>query len=130
MKNRNALVGGACVLVLLAVVVIWTGSRSDDTPVPTPGLEAQPAGQSGMVTYIDPETGERTTTPTAEQADALGAEFDTSDEGLEVKPSPVAGGGYMVELNGKFQSSAVVTGDSVECLPDSQAAEAVQGGEK
>ena len=48
--------------------------------------------------------------------------IDTSDQGLVEKPSPVEGGGMMVELDGRFQNTVVVDGDSVECVPDSQAA--------
>ena len=66
--------------------------------------------------YIDPETGEFTsppakTVPTA-RTTAPSAAFSTSDEGLEEKPSPVPGGGTMVELKGRFRTPLTATIDS------------------
>jgi hypothetical protein len=74
--------------------------------------------QSGALrVYIDPETGEFTTPPArtvpATRTTAPPAAFSTSDEGLEERPSPVPGGGTMVDLKGRFQSplTATIDGD-------------------
>jgi hypothetical protein len=140
MKNRNVLVGGSFILVAVAVVAIWTGfGGGDETPGRPEGLVGEavtqpaPSSQPAMVTHIDPVTGEPTSPPAGGEGAQLGDVIDTSDEGLVEKPSPVEGGGMMIELDGRFQNTVVVDGDSVECVPDSQAAAeaaAAAGGEK
>ena len=66
--------------------------------------------------YIDPETGEFTNPPEQEAAtaskQALPAASSTSHQGLEEKPSPVEGGGTMVDLKGRFRSPLTATTDS------------------
>lgn len=66
--------------------------------------------------YIDPQTGEFIT---SEEAEVLpeerltpSAAYSTFHEGLEERPSPVPGGGTMVDLKGRFQSPLTVTIDS------------------
>jgi hypothetical protein len=136
MKNRNVLVGGACVLAVVAAVAIWAvAGGGDEQPGRPAGLVGQPVNQTvsqpAMVTHIDPVTGERTTVPAGDAAAQLGDRVDTSDEGLVEKPSPVPGGGMMIELDGRFQNAAVVSADSdsvkAECVPAEQAA---GGGER
>lgn len=73
-------------------------------------------GESGALrVYIDPETGEFITPPErevpAERKMAPPATFSTSQEGLEERPSPVPGGGTMVDLKGRFQSPLTATID-------------------
>ena len=68
--------------------------------------------QSAMRVYIDPETGRRTARPSAAARDAAAAhaatrpEFSQSSEGLVEHPAP--GGGVIVHLEGRFQSSTEV----------------------
>lgn len=66
--------------------------------------------------YIDPETGEFTTPPEREVAtarkQALPAASSTSHQGLEEKPSPVEGGGTMVDLEGRFRTPLTATTDN------------------
>ena len=70
---------------------------------------------SGLRVYIDPETGALTTPPAGERrfdsVELLQA-MDTSHEGLEERPSPVPGGGMIVDLKGRFQSTVFATLDS------------------
>ena len=91
--------------------------------------EAQNKGSAGQRIYIDPETGEQTTPPSAaaplfessqsatakeaaQSATLHTAVSDmTSDEGLEEEPSPVPGGGMKVNLQGRFQQPLVATID-------------------
>lgn len=73
--------------------------------------------QSGMMGYIDPETGQITSTPrTPKQAPIeLSPEMEnaisTSSEGLEEKKSPLPSGGYYIDLEGRFQSPLIGTHD-------------------
>jgi hypothetical protein len=102
----------------LAAVAVWVVlGVSPDTGERT----ASPAGESpavsaaGYVVHIDPVTGRLASTPQG----AAPAMFDeemlnrlsTSSEGLVVQPSPVPGGGVMVDLQGRFQNAFVATVD-------------------
>jgi hypothetical protein len=81
------------------------------TDVKTVQSAGPPAGQSGMRAYVDPQTG-KVGAPPPDQAAPLpsAAEQDassTSSEGLVVVPAP--GGGEMVDLQGRFQTSITAT---------------------
>jgi hypothetical protein len=62
--------------------------------------------------YVDPQTGRRTTQPSpdvrrsANAAAANNPAFNQSSEGLSERP--LAGGGTIVDLEGRFQSSVEV----------------------
>lgn len=68
-----------------------------------------PVAAPGMTVHIDPATG-APIEPTAEEIGTLLAplamQLSTSSEGLVEVASPVAGGGYMVDLQGRFQNVA------------------------
>jgi hypothetical protein len=76
---------------------------------------AVPPGQAGQRIYIDPTTGRFIEPPPdvlaaealAAQADPLNFEMSTSDVGLV--EAPLAGGGSMVDLQGRFRSALVAT---------------------
>ncbi len=69
---------------------------------------------SGLRAFVDPETGELTSTPTREQVEALSQEMSAhlaaalsrSSDGLE--PFELLAGGRGVNLKGRFQSALVV----------------------
>jgi len=67
---------------------------------------------AGMRVYVNPNTG-RIETPPADVRAAMAAAdravFETSSAGLQETPSPVAGGGIMVDLQGRFQTPIVAT---------------------
>ena len=135
MKSRRSLVGGALVVVVVAAVAIWgVYDPGNDQPVGPAETVAHPATSPNMVTYIDPETGELISAPASGQALELGDAVNTSDEGLVLQPSPVPGGGVMIDLQGRYQNTVIVTGDSdsvkTRCVPDGQAAEAAEGGDE
>jgi hypothetical protein len=75
------------------------------------------SGKSGSLTvYIDPQTGEFITpeeaaVPPDERLEPP-ASSSTSHEGLVEEPSPVPGGGIMVDLKGRFQSPLTATIDN------------------
>ena len=75
------------------------------------------AGESATLrVYIDPETGEYITPPqgkvsTAEKLETRTA-FSTSHDDLVEVPSPVPGGGTMIDLKGRFRSPLTATIDS------------------
>jgi hypothetical protein len=81
-------------------------SAAGEPRVPTAG---------GMVVHIDPATGEFVeprdgTVPVALDKETLDA-LSTSAEGLVETPSPVPGGGVMVDLRGRFHSTHIAVTD-------------------
>lgn len=91
-----------------AGVTIEKGDRGQvaDAPQESPGMRA----------YIDPVTGEFGVPPPGEapspEALAPGAAYSTSDEGLVETPSPVPGGGVMIDLQGRFRGPLTATLDA------------------
>ena len=94
-----------------------TGSGVSAVPPPAEKPVAVPGGAAGMTIYIDPQTGAILKEPapgavplqlTRELQEAL----STSHQGLVEVPSPVPGGGVMVDLQGRFQSPLFVTIDA------------------
>ena len=75
-----------------------------------------PGESEALRVYVDPDTGDFTAPPEQEVAAAsnlaLPAASSTSHQGLEEKPSPVPGGGTMVDLEGRFRSPLTATIDS------------------
>lgn len=85
-----------------------TGSGTSEKPA------AVPEGASGMIIYIDPQTGAILSEPapgteplrlTPQEQNA----FSTSQEGLVQVPNSGPGGGVKVDLQGRFQSPLVGT---------------------
>ena len=83
--------------------------KSDREKAPADAASSQ---ESAMRVYIDPETGRRTSRPSdaarrgLDEANAHRPEFSQSSEGLVERPAP--GGGVIVDLEGRFQSSTRV----------------------
>jgi hypothetical protein len=67
---------------------------------------AADAGGAGLRVYRDPATGEFTEPPADEAASALGGAATAARRlpALRQRPSPVAGGGVIVDLGERFQS--------------------------
>ncbi len=119
----------------LAAVAVWAlvvgaGSVSQTTSTAqdnsSPGVvdpAAQNVGAAGYVVHIDPETGGITESPQHAVPlvldQALQNALDTSSEDLVEVPSPVAGGGVVVDLQGRFQNTMIVTVDSSDRLQSS-----------
>jgi hypothetical protein len=102
----------------------WQPTGAEATQVPSnatlvPEHDGQPAGAiegaSGMKIYRDPVTGELGDPP-AEAPDQVSLPpndaLSTSSEGLVETPSPVPGGGSMVDLQGRFRSPLIATQDA------------------
>ncbi|MFO1101360.1 MAG: hypothetical protein U1E20_00470 [Methylocystis sp.] len=94
---------------------------SGDAPSPAPATPAQtsaganaPPPPAGLTVHVDPKTGEFVATPppgspplslTPQEQNA----FSTSHEGLTEVPTAKPGGGYKLDLKGRFQSPTGVT---------------------
>ena len=125
MQRRNA----ALLLMGLAVPMIMGDSRHHS------GVEAQsgatlsraaahyamPAGSAGQILSLDPATGKIRTAPAqiAGLREVLGDAISTSSEGLVEEKSPVAGGGILLHLQGRFQNAetAVLDADGKLIVP-------------
>ncbi len=97
------------------------------------GTVAQPT--AGMKVYVDPQTGEVVEPPAQEppqsEMQAGDVATSTSSEGLVAEPSPVSGGGTMINLQGRFQSPLVATqGSDGKMKIEHQAPEAPPGGKR
>jgi len=108
-------------LLVLAAASLAAPALAGDDPAPaapqeqavtqTPAAEtAQPAGASGLVAFIDPETGGLSSTPTeaqrAEMRAMLADSLNWSYEGLAEVAMP--DGSFMLDLQGRFLSMLVV----------------------
>lgn len=109
----------ACLALAAATVLVTAGDHgARESGLTTTSIVApeSPPGLSGMVVEIDKVTG-LPVTPTPETIRDLLEQQDRnrlsrSSEGLVEVPSAVAGGGYMVDLQGRFQHSMTVTIDA------------------
>ena len=90
------------------------------TSIPQPPAEkpaAATGGTSGMMIYVDPQTGTFLKEPAPghvplELSPQLQNAFSTSHEGLVEIPSSVPGGGFKLDLQGRFQSPLFGTIDA------------------
>ena len=132
--------GGRTVATVLATLTVLGGAGAAAVAAETTSIDCQetaqagprpaggdtavaPAGQeeavpvqqgtSGFRAYIDPETGQLTVPPEdAPAEEPTAAALATSDEGLVAVPSPVPGGGNVVDLKGRFRSPLMATVDA------------------
>jgi hypothetical protein len=112
---RTLLCAGACSFAALPAFAEEQTQTRSATPQPSPPAVAPEAG--GLTIYIDPQTGTIRPDPapgtvplqlTPQERNAL----STSHEGLVEVPSPVPGGGFKIDLQGRFQSSLFFTIDA------------------
>lgn len=114
-------VAGAC--FLLGIPPAVAGDPTDHGSPPGPAAPASseststgaPSAAGGMKIHIDPQTGALTkeAPPTAplSLSPAEQNAFSTSHQGLVETPSPVPGGGVMIDLQGRFQHPLSATID-------------------
>jgi len=99
-----------------------------DTPRPATKLPAVPAASSAQRAHVDPESGELTHRP-ASQADPeikamQPSALDAPAETLKEQPSPVPGGGVMIDLKGHFRSPVSATANGQPTAPMDHPADA------
>lgn len=121
MKKEGVVFSITCSLVFY----IGAGfAEQDVTSEPADGHANQASGastqlqsQGGYRAYIDPETGELTSPPEIQETtserlhlspEEMNAMSTSSDDLVE---EPLPGGGYMIDLQGRFQSSVFATVD-------------------
>jgi len=116
MKPRHPVL----LIALLALPVVFGGDKPQSAPVaPSTALPALAAGQilnldpSGKINYAQQASDIQT---------VLGDAVSTSSEGLVQEKTRVAGGGTMVNLQGRFQSAMTMNVDangtvSAPCVP-------------
>jgi hypothetical protein len=102
-------------LLAIAMPASAEGSKETQAVVKQDGKSATAAtavassanGAAGMRAYVDPESGQLTSTPSPEQQRALNEalerqqDLNYSSEGLTEEP--LADGGYYMDLQGRFQ---------------------------
>jgi hypothetical protein len=101
----------ACAVIIAAAgfLLDQISGRAAPTTIP------RPLPTAGYVVHIDPLTGEFTPAPSpsmeTKSDEWLQNALRTSSQGLIEEPSPVAGGGIMVDLRGRFQNVFVAALD-------------------
>lgn len=102
----------ALTTLLTSSTLLLSAAASDQKD--TADVQQASTFQSGMRTYIDPQTG-KATAPSAQQLEALPLSIEeeemmsTSSSGLYEEQAP--GGGVMVNLQGRFASAVFVRVD-------------------
>ncbi len=103
---------------ILAIVIPFAILACSQQPIPSStdtdkaaDTDKPKTGAADMKAYKDPETGKLGPPPQGasvpESSEALKNATSTSSEGLEEKPAP--GGGTMIDLKGRFQSTGSAT---------------------
>lgn len=107
-KHRTPSHGWGRALAVWGLVLLAPPAPTAETPSEEPAVEV--TAKDGLRAYLDPETGELTSTPSREQVDALSKKLEPalerSSAGLE--PFGLERGGRGVFLQGRFQSALVV----------------------
>ncbi len=90
----------------------------DEEPVAGMGPAVAPAGAAGIRAFLDLETGRLLARPPGGDAGApgdgrLGAHHPLNTYAGDLLEEPLPDGGYMVDLQGRFQSAVVATIDPV-----------------
>lgn len=116
-RNKSLIIAGVVVVAAAAWVVLGEMIDEDvlkDQSAPSTQPISSPA-MAGYVVHVDPATGRITTSPNGgapvELDSKLLYHLSTSSEGLEEVPSPVPGGGVMIDLEGRFQNAFVTVVD-------------------
>ena len=106
------LLGAACVVLAMPPAL----AQQAPPPISAQAPSAAPTGGAGITIYLDPQTGAVRDTPapgtvpltlSPREREAL----STSHQDLVEVPSTVPGGGFKLDLQGRFQSPLIGTVD-------------------
>lgn len=90
-----------------------------------------PASQAAtMQVFTDPRTGEVIKPPVGAEKQETKETFKTSAEGLVETPSPVSGGGEVINLQGRFNRPVITQGIDGKNLPSHAAPLPEAGGKR
>lgn len=108
---------GALSVAAAMMVSGQAGSQPSDPQSPPQRPATSSDNPSGIVVYIDPQTGAVRPDPASGTVPLQLTPQDTnaastSHEGLVETPSPVPGGGVALDLQGRFQSPLIGTIDA------------------
>ena len=104
-------------IFLMTMVLLCINCGGENPPTINEKTPSTPIkNDQALTVHIDPETGEFVTPEeqivAPEDRLAPSSKYSISHEGLEETPSPVPGGGTMVDLKGRFQSPLKTSIDS------------------
>jgi hypothetical protein len=124
----------ACILVMARPAVSGEADPSVPGQAKT-GSNSAAVPDAGLKIYIDPQTGAIRRDPAPgtvplELSPELKDAFSTSHEGLTEVPSTVPGGGFKLDLKGRFQSPLVGTIDADGKLKMQHLGEPAESGSK
>ena len=102
----------ALFIAIIAMPALAGGDRTQSPSRTSPDADA-PAFAAGQVLIIDSSGKITSGTPqTTDLRAGLGDALSTSSEGLVEEKSPVAGGGMMINLQGRFQNAVTIEKDA------------------
>lgn len=108
MKPRHLALSAA----LFALPVLAGGDRLHSTPPPSPHYNTDmPRFAAGQILILDPSKESDYAAQAADIRTVLGDAVSQSSEGLVEEKSPVKGGGYRIDLQGRFQNAQTLTID-------------------
>jgi hypothetical protein len=114
-RVKPLIVAGVAVISAAAWLALASVGGEDGDAAQVPTATASVPAVAGYVVHIDPATGEfvaqAQSTVSVVLDESMRNSLSTSSEGLEVVPSPVPGGGMMVNLQGRFQNMFVAAVD-------------------
>ena len=139
MKRTKPLIVVAAGATVLAAWLAAGGAPDEDARTVSPMDRESDAQSAGFVVHIDPATG-RVVEPSQHTVavtidEQRSDRLSTSSEGLVEQPSPVPGGGTMVDLQGRFRNTFVAAVDdsgrvSATCISGSAKSAGEGGGER
>lgn len=100
---------------LLAIPVMSGGDRLQGAPIPTPSAHYNtdmPRFAAGQILLLDPNGKFDYAAQASDIQTVLGNAVSQSSEGLVEEKSPVKGGGYRVNLQGRFQNAMTMSIDA------------------
>ena len=116
MKRRNlSLFAVSAMLLIAGDHRPRHAGAADSRDAGTPAGRDASAFAAGQILNVDPTTGKLVDTPAQSiraLQDAMGSALSTSGEGLVAQNSPIAGGGVVVDLQGRFQNAVAAVVDA------------------
>ena len=113
-QRRNCITTSCSIAVGVVLAACLFSILRSDSQTPRAVAQAQPAAPAdpqvtmGWQAHIDPKTGELTERPAQRPTSPPQVNSRVSvHDGLQERPSPVPGGGMILDLQGRFRSSLV-----------------------
>ncbi|HKW13223.1 MAG TPA: hypothetical protein VJS69_01935 [Candidatus Krumholzibacteria bacterium] len=105
----------ALLAALLALAAVAGGDHINSAPVATPSAHYNtdmPRFAAGQILILDPKAESDYAAQAADIRTVLGSAVSQSSDGLVEEKVPIKGGGYRVNLQGRFQNAMTMSIDA------------------